>query len=49
MADASCEPRVDAELPGALWERLAAAVDGLAGEVAADRERAPLLLAELLA
>jgi hypothetical protein len=37
------------ELPGALWERLAAAVDGLSGEVAADRERAPVLLAELLA
>ncbi len=34
---------------GAVWERLAAAVDGLAGEVAADRERAPALLTELLA
>src|SRR5690348_6145041 len=37
------------ELTGALWDRLAAAVDGLASEVAADRERAPLLLEELLA
>jgi hypothetical protein len=34
--------------PGGLWERLAAATDGLAVEVAADRERAPALLAELL-
>ncbi len=36
-------------LPGAFWERLSAATDSLVGEVAADRERAPALLAELLA
>jgi hypothetical protein len=34
---------------GAVWERLAGAADGLMGQVAADRERAPALLAELLA
>jgi hypothetical protein len=34
---------------GAVWERLGAAAPSLLGEVAADRERAPVLLAELLA
>jgi hypothetical protein len=33
----------------AVWERLGATAHGLPGEVAADRERAPALLAELLA
>jgi tetratricopeptide (TPR) repeat protein len=44
MADASCEPRVDAELPDTLWDRVMQATD----EFATDRERAPGLLAELL-
>jgi hypothetical protein len=48
MADRACRSTSGSGSPNGLWERLAAATDGLAAEVAADRERAPELLAELL-
>jgi hypothetical protein len=48
MADGACRSTSGSVSPRGLWERLAAATDGLAAEVAADRERAPALLAELL-
>src|SRR5689334_5678817 len=49
MVGAKVDRRAEPDPWAAVWERLGGAAPGLLGEVAADRERAPALLAELLA